>query len=501
MDISRFLPNEVLGIIADHLVSEVDLFHLGQTNRLFSQIAILRLYRLNAKYNQKDGIIYQASRQGRVDILHRAAQSGVYLGDFSLARTAASYGYTKVLDFIVTSRGKESFDARQLSTLAEDAGSCGMFDMLSHLFDHFGASLNPEALSNCLLYATRRNGKECVRLLLDKGADPLADTWSETPLAAALRLGNSDILNIMLEKGANVHQQITTWNTPIAMHIAAIDGNISILEVLLKYGADASVGMTNGRTPLQLAICNEKIAAACFLIQKTTNHGASIRTLFSAMRHGASITLAVLHLKAGVGRAGLINTRDYAGRTVLFIAAREGKLKIVQQCLAHGADTGIADHFGTTPIFAAARNGHVDVVRQLLDADPGLIESTDSVYGSHSLLYWARRSGNRNLVDLLRRAIELAGLEDPKDARRQSTRSKNAHKRRWKRACDVCARRLLVGDVMQCVACHHGDFFTCLECYSHAKCLDASHEEWQWTHRRGCDARKDCWCHSPSEVE
>ncbi|KAF5124170.1 hypothetical protein E5D57_012098 [Metarhizium anisopliae] len=71
MDISRFLPNEVLGIIADHLVSEVDLFHLGQTNRLFSQIAIPRLYRLAAKKPQ--GILYMASLQGQVDILRRAA--------------------------------------------------------------------------------------------------------------------------------------------------------------------------------------------------------------------------------------------------------------------------------------------------------------------------------------------------------------------------------------------------------------------------------------------
>lgn len=499
MDISRFLPNEVLGIIADHLVSEVDLFHLGQTNRLFSQIAILRLYRLNAKYNQKDGIIYQASRQGRVDILHRAAQSGVYLGDFSLARTAASYGYTKVLDFIVTSRGKESFDACQLSTLAEDAGSCGMFDMLSHLFDHFGASLNPEALSNCLRNAIHTRNIESVQLLLDKGADPSSVTDGRTPLELAVTRGNLDIINMLLEHGANMHNPSDGGLT--LLHIAANYGYVDVLKVLLRRGFVPPVTTAGVRTPLQLAICNERIAAACFLIQKTTNHGASMQTFLSAMRHGAPITLAVLHLKAGVAGDGLINTRDRVGRTVLFMAARQGKPKIVQEFVNRGADPRIADHFGTTPIFAAARNGHIDVVRHLLVIEPGLIESTDNLYGGHSLLYWAQRSGNRQLVDLLREALRWAGLEDPKDVLGQSYIREDAHGRQWKRACDVCARRLPVGNIMKCEVCCGGHFFMCPECYCHGKCLDETHQVDYWTHCRACGDRANCGCNWVSNVQ
>lgn len=288
MDISRFLPNEILGIIADQL-SELALFRLAQTNRVFSQIAIPRLYRLNAKQKPGSSIIYRASREGRLDIILRAARSGIYVGDFPLARNAAFSGCTKLLDFIAMIRNMRRlrFTAQQLSSLARAACHSAEFNMLSHLFDHFGASLNPQALSNCLLVASANNGKECVQLLLDKGADPSAVFDSESALEMAIRNNHSDIVNILLEQGANVHQLMLDEFSGI--HIAAIKGNISILKVLLEHGADPSVAIADGRTPLRLAILDDKIAAACFLIQKTTNHGASMQSLFDAVHHGASI--------------------------------------------------------------------------------------------------------------------------------------------------------------------------------------------------------------------
>ena len=409
------------------------------------------------------------------------------MGDFSLALTAAQENHIKVLDVIAESRGEEPFNAEELSKLVWAACSWHStpihFNILSHLFNRFGASLNPEQSMRCLSQAISHKNTKFVQLLLDKGVDPSAEIYNRTPLEAAVNTGSSDITNILLENGANIHERPHPGGT--LLHIAARSGRVDVLKILLKHGADPSVTLkVCGTTPLKDAILHEKRAAACLLMQKTTNHGASMRTLFSAMRHGASITLAVLHLKAGVARAGLINSRDYAGRTVLFIAARQGNTKIVQQFLAHEADPRIADDFGTTPIFAAARNGHVDVVRQLLAIDPGLIESTDNLYGGHSLLYWAQRSGNDNLVNLVRRAIELAALEDPIDARGQSTASNDAPRRQWKIACDLCARRLPAGDVMQCKACYDGDFYMCPECYSHAKCLDESHQGRYWTHHR-----------------
>ncbi|KID70560.1 Ankyrin repeat-containing domain protein, partial [Metarhizium hybridum] len=479
------LPPEVLDNIADHLKSYNDLLRFAQTNRRFSQFAIRGFRRLLTK--EASRILHQASQQGRVDILHRAAQSGVSLGDFSLALTAAQENHIKVLDVIAESRGEEPFNAEELSKLVWAACSWQNipihFNMLSHLFNRFGASLNPKQSECCLHQAIKYENTKFVQLLLDKGVDPSAEIYDRTPLEAAVNIGSSDITNILLENGANIHVRPHPGDT--LLHIAARSGHVDVLKILLKHGADPSVTLRGcGSTPLKDAIVHEKRAAACLLMQKTTNHGASMRTLFSALRHGATITLAVLHLKAGVARAGLINTRDYAGRTVLFIAARQGNPKMVQQFLAHEADPCIADDFGTTLIFAAARNGHIDVVRQLLAVDPGLIESTDNLYGGHSLLYWAQRSGNDNLVNLLRRAIELAGLEDPIDARGQSTASNDAPRRQWKIACDLCARRLPAGDVMQCRACYDGDFYMCPECYSHAKCLDESHQGRYWRHHR-----------------
>lgn len=64
--------------------------------------------------------------------------------------------------------------------------------------------------------------------------------------------------------------------------------------------------------------------------------------------------------------ANLLNTRDYEGRSPLFVAALAGHARVVKLLVARGADPNAPDSQGLTPLSVADSNGHHDVVQFLL---------------------------------------------------------------------------------------------------------------------------------------
>jgi ankyrin repeat protein len=60
---------------------------------------------------------------------------------------------------------------------------------------------------------------------------------------------------------------------------------------------------------------------------------------------------------------------DSGGYTPLFWASiLGGKLAVVRELLARGADPNTVTIYGKTPLIESSRSGHVEVVRALLDA-------------------------------------------------------------------------------------------------------------------------------------
>ena len=62
-----------------------------------------------------------------------------------------------------------------------------------------------------------------------------------------------------------------------------------------------------------------------------------------------------------------VNTSDQAGRTLLFVSARDNDLDLATTLLDRGADVSQAKTDGYTPLSTAAREGHLPMVQLLLD--------------------------------------------------------------------------------------------------------------------------------------
>lgn len=127
---------------------------------------------------------------------------------------------------------------------------------------------NPPEFPNCrgrrgvgeiiLEYAIYWSPLDFVRTLLDLGADPnYQDPAGFPSLIAALSTERADkfeVLELLIQSGASVHQRGVNDHTPL--HYAASQDDARAIEILLRHGADPAsrTAIDDYETPLELAV-------------------------------------------------------------------------------------------------------------------------------------------------------------------------------------------------------------------------------------------------------
>jgi len=103
--------------------------------------------------------------------------------------------------------------------------------------------------------AWRNRDTECVRVLLDHGADVDSWGWGTVALHWPCMNGNLATAKLLIERGADVNAVADDWAagaTPL--HFAAAGGFDAIVRALLEGGADPRCLDKNGRSPRDRAI-------------------------------------------------------------------------------------------------------------------------------------------------------------------------------------------------------------------------------------------------------
>lgn len=96
---------------------------------------------------------------------------------------------------------------------------------------------------------------EAVQLLLDRGADVhvrAGTKFRNNPLQVALLTGQYEVAKLLIDRGADVLSRQAKGFTP--MHEAALLGRRDIAELLLERGAEINSRSDDGRTPLSEAM-------------------------------------------------------------------------------------------------------------------------------------------------------------------------------------------------------------------------------------------------------
>src|SRR4030095_2008680 len=189
-------------------------------------------------------------------------------------------------------------------------GNAAMLDVLLR------AGVDPNSANpggeTALMTATRTGSVDAVRLLLDRGAKVNAKegTRGQTALMWAVLENHPDVARLLIEKGADVNAQtlvvipdgITAEPTATSGNIgangpgfynaravpapsgamspllfAAREGNLPMARILMEAKADVNLPSANGSPAIVVAITNNHIQLALFLLEKGADPNAADR--------------------------------------------------------------------------------------------------------------------------------------------------------------------------------------------------------------------------------
>ena len=246
-----------------------------------------------------------------------------------------------------------------------------------------------------LMTAARVGSLASVKVLLARGAtvDAKDERRGQTALMWAAAEGHADVVQTLVELGADIHLRLSSGFTPLLF--AVREGRSSVVRVLLKAGSDVNetVPMDRkrgyggrlppaGASPLLLAVTNAHFQLAAELLDAGANPTADLTgyTVLHAITSvrkpgvgdndpapegsGAMTSLELVKKLVAAGanvnarmtrRANLTNTRlNELGATPFMLAGQTADAELLKTLAALGADTKLPNADSSTPLMAAA---------------------------------------------------------------------------------------------------------------------------------------------------
>mmetsp|Transcript_25851 Transcript_25851/g.42443 ORF Transcript_25851/g.42443 Transcript_25851/m.42443 type:complete len:1264 (-) Transcript_25851:613-4404(-) len=235
-------------------------------------------------------------------------------------------------------------------------GDCEAVDALLSQNSALNVNWSHGRIKNCptLLHraSVTKGCSHCIVALLLRGChvDVRDETVGSTPLACAAERGYSKVVEILVNKGADVNAPDCKKNRPI--HLAADAGHYETVKLLLDLGAEPDLQSKDGYTPLHRAVMHCFVDIADLLLER-----------------GASVT-----------------AQSRNGKTMLYFAVqsngeKEEMLELVELLLEHGA----AEHINVavddtekfystmTPLDLAVFLGYAEVAKTLIESGGDIV--------------------------------------------------------------------------------------------------------------------------------
>lgn len=379
--------------------------------------------------------LQQAARKGYLELVQILLRSGADVN----AAGAAEYGFTALQ---IAARGDHLSVVKVLLAA--------------------GANVHAPATErgrSAISAAVMRNSLEMVQLFLEV-ADIHGDTDPLPPLFRASRMGATEIVQCLIQAGANTNALRTDkpssgYDYPYtAFEVALREGHFGVFEMLLDAGVDFNGEVIDLKAALGAAIAiedkNRELIQSSFshkllkvrvginkilpdyeiplfnavscsdqhLVQTLLDEGADANgrtprrnTVFQTAVKKGNIDLIELLLNAGADMEAYSPTD--APRTALQYAAQRGNTVVVRFLLERGANCNApaADLMGATALQAAAIGGNLQITLMLLKAGANINAPAARIHG-RSALEAAAEHGRLDILSLfLKNDTDTDGLE------------------------------------------------------------------------------------------
>ncbi|KAH7407425.1 ankyrin repeat-containing domain protein [Cadophora sp. MPI-SDFR-AT-0126] len=280
------------------------------------------------------------------------------------------------------------------------------------------SSISPLQTTHLLHQAIAHGSKECIRILLDHGADINGlSPQGRTPLQAAIRDENSresiakllisrgadlslgaplhwaarrdwaSVVEMLCVYGAEVDRPSHTASTPsmrgrhgdgsgggegiTALHLAAYYDALASARVLIAHGAAVELHTSSGELALAEAIANRSVSMVDLLLSSGISIHAAVDASGGTPLMAAccldDVSLVRCLMRHGAGST--VECRDGEGETAAGVAAAWAGREVLECLVEMGADVNCRNERGETPLEIAVRKGRpMEVVEVLLRA-------------------------------------------------------------------------------------------------------------------------------------
>jgi ankyrin repeat protein len=340
-------------------------------------------------------------------------------------------------------------------TLLMSASEVGVLESVVLLADA-GAEIDARDRhfdQTALMFATRAGHYEIASFLLDQGANPNARTaigdtpnWTApnsqrgfgfgigiirggtpadrgrrepipggmTPLLYSARHDHVDIVEMLLDNGADIH--LTDANNINALLMAVENNSMASARLFIERGSDINEVDWYGRTPLWEAINVRNLYTHNDLFENYINNREEILGLITLLvNKGADVnarnTESPPIRQNLLSITGTLEWVDFTGQTPFLRAARAGDMDVMQLLLANGADPHLQTFAGTNALMAAAGINWVfsqtwtESPEQLLAAVQLCIDLGMDVNHTNSMglaaIHGAANRGSNDIINLL----------------------------------------------------------------------------------------------------
>ncbi|TGO10013.1 hypothetical protein BTUL_0147g00170 [Botrytis tulipae] len=219
------------------------------------------------------------------------------------------------------------------------------------------------------------------------------------PLQWAAAFSEPSIINLLLEYGAKVDENIPTIGGT-ALHLASRFGSKNNIDVLLSQKLNINQKDHGGMTPLHLASFYGRDENVEYLLEAGADYSQldnyKCLAIYYAASNGELNTLKILHRR---GSHKYINEANGYLNAPLHLASMIDHANVVNWLLEKGAAINQPGTGGDTPLHSATSRGHVEIVRELLNNGADIHKRNDN---SYSAILIASQNANLGIFILLR---------------------------------------------------------------------------------------------------
>lgn len=246
----------------------------------------------------------------------------------------------------------------------------GQLDLVKRII-----ALNPDLddvdndVQTVLMHAAQAEQEEILNFLLESGADiHKRNRFGYTPLLVAIVNSKNNTAKILIEKESREHIDDKDAAGYSALIHATSRGLTELTQLLAAKGADVNLQGPGGNTPLLSAVQYSTEEKVMLLIKElpqldlTIKNYTGISPLMMAAQKGHSQVAQLLYDKGAK-----IEEKDSVGCSALIYAVKGNHPALISWLVKSGADINEQNSNQETPLMYAIVNGHEDLALSLIE--------------------------------------------------------------------------------------------------------------------------------------